>query len=171
VAESFAAGAAPAPAPSIEDATAFGSRPVAPWTAAIERRLVRHREDGLPFAVLCVELVDLDRLVAADREGDVSQALEAAEAAMCEQLRPADALVRERQGRYWLTTPDTGPEEASVLAHRIVAGVAAASHRGEPLQAAVGVSTCPADSSDAGELEAHAEENLFTARASGIRVS
>jgi hypothetical protein len=158
--------------PEIEDATEFTARRLAPWTAAIERRLIRHREDGLPFAVLCVELVDLDRLVAADRDGDVTEALETAEAAMCAQLRPADALVRERPGRYWLTTPDTDSGEARVLAHRIVAGVAAApGHRGAPMQAAVGVAACPADGADAGELENRAEEGLFAARAAGVRVA
>ena len=156
----------------IEDASEFSARRLAPWTAAIERRLVRHREDGLPFSVLCVELVDLDRLVASDHDGDIARLLETAEAGMCAQLRPADALVRERPGRYWLTTPETDAAEARVLAHRIVAGVAAApGHRGAPLQAAVGVSSCPADGMDAGELENRAEEGLFAARAAGVRVA
>lgn len=156
----------------IEDASEFTARRLAPWTAAIERRLIRHREDALPFAVLCVELVDLDRLVAADRDGDVTGVLEAAEAAMCAQLRPADALVRERPGRYWLTTPETDAGEAKVLAHRIVAGVAAApGHRGAAMQAAVGIAACPADGTDAGELENQAEEGLFAARAAGLRVA
>lgn len=156
----------------IEDATEFSARRLAPWTAAIERRLIRHREDRRPFAVLCVELVDVDRLVAADRDGDVTEVLEAAEAAMCAQLRPADALVRERPGRYWLTTPETDTPEARVLAHRIVAGVAAApAHRGVPLQAAIGLAACPADGTDAGELENRAEEGVFAARAAGVRVA
>ena len=156
----------------VEDASAYSARRLAPWTAAIERRLIRHREDGLAFSVLCVELVDLDRLVASDRDGDVTALLEAAEAGMCAQLRPADALVRERPGRYWLTTPETDGDEARVLAHRIVAGVAAApGHRGAALQAAVGVATCPFDGVDAGELENRAEEGLFAARAAGVRVA
>jgi len=122
--------------------------------------------------VLCVELVDVDRLVAADRDGDVTEVLEAAEAAMCAQLRPADALVRERPGRYWLTTPEADTAEARVLAHRIVAGIAAApGHRGVPLQAAIGLAACPTDGTDAGELENRAEEGVFAARAAGVRVA
>jgi GGDEF domain-containing protein len=158
--------------PEVEDAGAFSARRVAPWTAAIERRLARQREDGLPFGVLCVELVDLDRMLAAARGGEVTAALEAAEAALCAQLRPADALVRERPGRYWLTTPDTRAEEARSLAHRIVAAVAAAPPlHGAPLRAAAGVASAPADATDAGELEARAEEGVFAARAAGLGVT
>jgi hypothetical protein len=160
------------PAPEFEDASSLRAARLLPWTAAIERRLVRHQADGLPFAVLCVELADLDRLVAADRDRDVLAALEAAEAAILTQLRPADGLVRERAGRYWLTTPDTDAAEARALGLRIAASIAELPpHRGAPLEVAVGVTACPADAADAAALEALAEEGLFAARAAGLRVS
>ncbi|HEX8085000.1 MAG TPA: hypothetical protein VF529_11980 [Solirubrobacteraceae bacterium] len=153
------------------DASEFHER-VAPWTAAIERRLQRHAEDRLPFGVLCVEVADLDRLVVAERDGDVARALEAAEAAVCAQLRPADVLVRERAGRYWLVAPDTDGDAARSLAHLLAAAVAGVpGHRGAPLEAAVGLATCPADGVDAPALEGRAEEGLFAARAAGIRVA
>jgi GGDEF domain-containing protein len=143
-----------------------------PWTAAIERRLGRQREDGLPFAVLCVELADLDRLVAADRDHDVVAALEAAEAQILTQLRPADGLVRERAGRYWLTASDTDAGDGRALALRIAAAInGLPPHRGVPLEVAIGVTACPSDGSDARVLEALAEEALFAARAAGVRVS
>ena len=154
--------------PVVEDATGFRAARVAPWTAAIERRLARHRGDGSPFAVLCLEVAGLDRLVAADAAG---AALEAAEAAVCAHLRPADALVRERPGRLWLTAPDTDVASARALAHRIAAAVAEVPARHAPLQAAVGVAVCPWDGADALQLEGGAEEGLFAARAAGVRVA
>ncbi|HEX8121689.1 MAG TPA: hypothetical protein VF549_10550 [Solirubrobacteraceae bacterium] len=163
---------APSPAgPVVEDGSDFVSR-VAPWTAAVERRLQRHSDDGLPFALLCVEVADLDRLVAADRDRDVAKALEAAEAAVCAQLRPADVLVRERPGRYWLVAPDTDGDAARSLAHLLAAAVAGVpGHRGAPLEAAVGLAVAPNDGVDAPALEGRAEEGLFAARAAGLRVA
>jgi GGDEF domain-containing protein len=158
--------------PVIEDGTEFHAARIAPWTAAIDRRLARHRQDGLPFAVLCVELVDVDRLAAADFDGEVARALEAAEGAVCATLRPADVLVRERPGRYWLTAPDTDGPEARTLAHRVAGAVTdAPAHRDVPLQAAIGLSVCPADGSDAATLEGRAEEGVYAARAAGVRVA
>jgi GGDEF domain-containing protein len=158
--------------PEVEDATGYAGARVTPWGASIERRVARHRADGLPFAVLCLELVDADRLTAADVDRDVVAALEAAEAAIVAQLRPADALIRERPGRYWLTTPDTDASDGRALGHRIASAVAdLPPHRGVPLQVAVGVTTCPADGSDARSLEDAAEEALFAARAAGLRVA
>ena len=158
-------------APVVEDASAFHAR-VAPWTAAIDRRLARRAEDGLPFAVVCVEVADLDRLVSADHDRDVAAALEAAEGAALTQLRPADALVRERPGRLWLIAPDTDDRTARDVADRIGAAVAGVStHRGAPLDAAAGVAVCPQDGDDAAALEGRAEEALFAARAAGLRVA
>jgi GGDEF domain-containing protein len=143
-----------------------------PWRAAIGRRLMRHREDGLPFAVLALELADAGRLAAAGGDPALTEVLDAVEAAIVAQLRPADALVRERVGRYWLTAPRTGPADARDLGHRIARAVAQAPpHRGHAPQVAVGVAACPEHGDDAQALEERAEEALFAARASGARVS
>jgi GGDEF domain-containing protein len=141
---------------------------LAPWTSAIERRVAV----GRPFAVLLVEVADLDRLLAADHDREVAAALERAEEALVEALRPADALVRERPGRYWLTTPDTEPAAARDLAHRLAAAVAGLPPlRGVPLQLVAGLAGCPADAQTATELEALAEQALFAARAAGVPVA
>jgi GGDEF domain-containing protein len=122
--------------------------------------------------VVGVVVAALARLVVAERDGDVARALEAAEAAVCAQLRPADVLMRERAGRYWLVAPDTDGDAARSLAHLLAAAVAGVpGHRGAPLEAAVGLATCPADGVDAPALEGCAEEGLFAARAAGIRVA
>ena len=158
--------------PEVEDASEFTGSRVTPWAASIERRLARHRGDGLPFAVLCLELVDVDRLVAADMDRDIVEVLEQAEAAILAQLRPADALIREQPGRYWMTSADTDRSDSRALAHRIAAAVEdLPPHRGASLQLAIGVTTCPADATDAAGLEHRAEEALFAARAGGVRVA
>ena len=61
----------------VEDASAFATQ-LSPWRAAIVRRLERHATDGLPFAVLCLEVAEAARLVAADEDGEATRALEAA---------------------------------------------------------------------------------------------
>jgi GGDEF domain-containing protein len=105
-----------------------------------------------------------------DRE--VVEALEAAQAAILGQLRPADALIRERPGRYWLTTPDTDGADARALGDRIAAAVdGLPPHRGAPLQVAIGVTACPDDGVQTPALESLAEEALFAARAAGLRVA
>jgi GGDEF domain-containing protein len=102
----------------------------------------------------------------------VSATLAAVEAAIVERLRPADALVRERPGRYWLTAPDSTPGDAHTLAHRIAGAVAdLPPHRGTPLRLAAGVASCPADAADAAALEELTEQALFAARAAGLPVA
>lgn len=158
--------------PAVEDATELAGARATPWAASIERRVTRHQADGLPFAVLCLELADADRLLAGDPDPEVVEAIEAAEAAILTQLRPADALIRERPGRYWLTTPDTDATDARGLAHRIAGAIEdLPTHRGVPHQVAAGVVTCPADATETAEIERLADEAQFSARASGHRVS
>jgi GGDEF domain-containing protein len=145
--------------------------PATPWRAAIRRRLERHGEDGRPFAVLAVEIDDVERLLAAGDDG-IAATVEAAEAAVLERLRPADTLIPERTGRYWLIAADTDPADAVALARGIAEAVGAvAPCGGAPLRATVGVSSCPADAQAAERLEALAEEALSAARATGLRVS
>lgn len=161
----------PPGAARVQDAGDLRAR-AAPWTAAIDTRIERHREDRLPFAVLCLEVADLDRLVASERDGEVALALEAAEVAVAAQLRPADVLVRERPGRYWLIAPDTDLAGGRSLAHLLAAALAGVpGHRGAPLEAAIGLAACPQDGAEAAALEGRAEEGLFAARAAGVRVA
>jgi GGDEF domain-containing protein len=155
----------------IHDARSTGEA-AEPWRAPIERRLARQKQDGRPFAVLAVEVDDLERLLAAATGREVVEAIESAERAICAELRPADALVRERLGRYWLTTPETDLRSARALGQRIADAVAgAASHHGAPLAVSIGVAVAPDDALDADMLAAHADEGLFAARAAGVRLA
>jgi GGDEF domain-containing protein len=180
---------APAPAPSaappaapllvppepevvIHDARSNGEVVAEPWRAPIERRLERQLQDDRPFSVLTMEIDDLDRILAAATGREVVEAIEAAERAICGELRPADMLVRERLGRYWLTAPETDLAAGRALGQRLADAVAAAaSHHGAPLAISIGLAVAPDDALDAEMLAAHADEGLFAARAAGVRLA
>jgi GGDEF domain-containing protein len=161
----------PEPEVVIHDARSNGEV-TEPWRPAIERRLERQLQDGRPFSVLTMEVDDLDRLLASATGREVVEAIEAAERAICNELRPADVLVRERLGRYWLTAPETDLASGRALGQRLVDAVAAAAfHHGAPLALSVGLAVAPDDALDADMLAAHADEGLFAARAAGVRLA
>ena len=143
-----------------------------PWRAAIARRLERHAEDGRPFAVLALEVDDLDRLLAAQTGTEVEEALEAAERALTGELAPADVIVRERLGRYWLIAPDTDEPAGRDLGERLAGSIAGAVPLGlPPLTASIGLASCPTDGTTADQLATHADEGVFAARAAGVPVA
>lgn len=139
-----------------------------PWGAVVQRRLDRYLSDRERFVVLLVELLDAERLRLAQSPLDSERQVREIEAAMVQELRPADALVREADGRYWLIAPDTDASAARALAGRIAAAARrSASHRGVPLKVAVGIAVCPEHGLEAGSLLGHAEVDLYAAQASG----
>ncbi|HZO35992.1 MAG TPA: diguanylate cyclase [Solirubrobacteraceae bacterium] len=142
------------------------------WRQAVEWRIKRHLQDGSPFALLAVEVDNVARLLAADEGGEVGGLLADLERALAAELRPADQLLRDDEGRYWVTAPDTGPAVARLLAERLAESAgAAASHRGVPLRVSIGVASCPEDGIDADELAGRADRGLFAARAAGTTVA
>lgn len=142
------------------------------YEPAVERRLERHAHDGSPFALLAIEADGLERLLAAQHEDEVDLLLEALERALAAELRPADQLLRDQPGRYWVTAPDTGPAVGRLLAERLAeAATAAAAHRGAPLTVSIGVATCPEDGEDAETLSGNADRAMFQARAAGTPVA
>jgi GGDEF domain-containing protein len=145
-----------------------GDRAPSAWVGSIERRLERYEHDSVPFAVLLVELADVERLRHAELPGEVARLTSLVETALASELRPADSLTRESPGRYWLLAPETDANSARALAGRLVEAVrGAASHRGASLQVAVGVAVCPVDGEKAATLAAQADVALYAARASG----
>lgn len=161
----------PADAPiAIRDAR--GGSDAVPWSAAVQRRLDRYRDDREPFAVLVIELLDAERLRVAQPPSESERQLREVEAAIVEQLRPADALVREVDGRYWLIAPHSDAADARAIAGRLSAAARrSASHRGAPLGIAVGIALCPEHGTDAGALTGHAEVDLYAAQAAGRLLS
>lgn len=142
--------------------------PEAPWTTAVERRIDRYLTDRERFAVLLVELLDGERLRLAQSPADAERQIREIESAMIDQLPPADSLVRETDGRYWLLAPNTERSEARTLANRIAAAARrCASHRGAPMEVAVGIALCPEHGLDSGALLGHAEVDLYAAQARG----
>ena len=142
------------------------------YLAAVERRLERHAHDGSPFALLAVEADGVERLLAAKEDGEIDALLDALERALAAELRPADQLLGESPGRYWVTAPDTGPAVGRLLAERLAeAATAAAAHRSVALTVSVGVATCPEDGDDAEVLGQHADQAVFRARAAGAPVA
>jgi GGDEF domain-containing protein len=154
--------------PEIEIRDERSTEGPAAWIDSIGRRLERYEQEGAPFAVLLVELVDLERLRHAEPVEELARLMDLLEDALARVLRPADALTRERPGRYWLLAPRTDGPGARALVERIVRAVrSSASHRGAPLEVAVGVAVCPEDGRSASELAAHADVGLYAARAAG----
>jgi GGDEF domain-containing protein len=154
--------------PQIEIRDERSAEGPAAWIDSIGRRLERYEQDRAPFAVLLVELVDLERLRHAEPAEELSRLMSLLEDALARELRPADSLTRERPGRYWLLAPQTDGPSAQVLIERIARAVrSSASHRGAPLEVAVGVAVCPEDGRRASELAAHADVGLYAARAAG----
>jgi GGDEF domain-containing protein len=139
-----------------------------PWLAAIARRLERREQDGLPFAVFVVEIDDLERLLSSQTGREVAFALETAERGLTAELAPADLVVRERLGRWWLTSPDRDPASARDLGTRIAGAIAHAELGGAPLSASIGVAACPADGESLDALAGRADEAMFAARAAGV---
>jgi GGDEF domain-containing protein len=141
------------------------------WIGSIGRQLEHHRQDGSPFAVLLVELVGIERLRQAEPPEELARLTNLLEDALSRGLRPADSLTREGPGRYWLLAPQTDVTGAQLLAERIARAVrSSAGHRGSPLEVAVGIAVCPEDGQQASELAAHADVELYAARAAGLSV-
>jgi GGDEF domain-containing protein len=149
---------------SWEDAVEHGP----PWLAAISRQLERRQKDGLPFAVFVVEVDDLDRLLAAQTGREVAVALETAERGLTSELAPTDLVVRERLGRWWLTSPDCDARGARDLGTRVSAAIGRALLGGAPLAVSVGLAVCPDEGEAVDALAGRADESMFAARAAGV---
>jgi GGDEF domain-containing protein len=164
------------PEPAIDDGieihdARIEERPAAApsaWIGSISRRLERYREDRLPFAVLLIEVLDLDRLAHVEAAPELARLTMHLERAIGAELRPADLLTQEGRGRYWLVTPETDGVGARQLAERLAGTVRlAARHRGVPLELAIGIAVCPEDGRDASTLAVHADVGVYAARACG----
>lgn len=141
------------------------------WIATLERHLDRCQREGGGLALLRVELVDGDRLVASATPeergvpyGRLAQAIRRA-------IRRQDLVASDRQGRAWVIAPAVGRAGAIALAERIGAGVEHGEHwRGAPLAATIGFAVYGEDGRDAATLIDRAEEAMLAASAAGVRI-
>jgi GGDEF domain-containing protein len=142
------------------------------WVGTVGRLLERHAVDGLPFAVLLVEVVDVAHIERSESPVQVNNLIAQVEGALGRALRSHDTLTRESLGRYWLVAPETNGTGARMLAERLARLVrSSASHRGVPLEVAVGIAVCPEDGLEAPELAARADLSVYSARATGQPVA
>jgi len=166
--------------PEIEVRDERGEEGPAAWIGSIGRQLERFEQDGLPFAVLLVELGDEERLRRAALPGAMSSLTGRIERALTQELqrigghpahrrgRPAGTLTCERPGRYWLLAPATDAIAARRLAQWVVQTIGPlAGRRWAPLDVMIGIAVCPDDGRDAAALAAHADLGLYAPRPAG----
>lgn len=144
----------------------------AAWVNTVGTLLERHAVDGLPFAVLLVEVIDVAHIQRSESPVQVEHLIAQVEHALGRALRSDDTLTRESFGRYWLVAPETNGTGARMLAERLARLVrSSASHRGVGLEVAIGVAICPEDGTDAPALAARADLGVYSARANGRPVA
>jgi GGDEF domain-containing protein len=142
------------------------------WVSSVGRLLSRHAEDGLPFAVLLVEIVDVAHLERSETPHDMHGLVAKVESAIGRGMRSGDHLSRETLGRYWLVAPETNGTGARMLAERLARLVrTSATHRGVPLEVAIGIAVCPEDGTEAPALAARADLGVYSARATGRSIA
>jgi GGDEF domain-containing protein len=145
----------------------------AAWIRSIGRELERFAEDPRPFTVLLIELMDVERLNRTELPEELLRLDARVERALELELRTisergAGSLTREAPGRFWLLAPGVGVLRAGALADQVAHAVRrSVSHRGQPLEIAVGAAVCPDDGVQAPALAAHADVALYAARAGG----
>jgi GGDEF domain-containing protein len=140
------------------------------WIGSIGAQLERFERDRQPFAVLLVELMDIERLCREEGPEDLARLAGQMEQALAGALGTRSAtLTRERPGRSWVLAPETDVPGAELLAQQLTSAVASrASHRG--LAVAIGTAVCPDEGREAPALAAHADVSLYAAR-SAVRAS
>lgn len=142
------------------------------WVSSVGQLLSRHAKDGLPFAVLLVEIVDVAQLERSSTPHDMHSLVAQVESAIGCAMRATDHLSRETLGRYWLVAPETNGTGARMLAERLARLVrTSATHRGVPLEVAIGIAVCPDDGTEAPALAARADLGVYSARATGRSVA
>jgi GGDEF domain-containing protein len=142
------------------------------WVSSVGRLLARHAQDGLPFAVLLLEIVDVARLERSETPHDLHGLVAKVESAVGRGMRSGDHLSRETLGRYWLVAPETNGTGARMLAERLARLVrTSASHRGVPMEVAIGIAVCPDDGTEAPALAARADLGVYSARATGRSIA
>ncbi len=144
------------------------------WIGSIGRQLTRFHDDGLPFAVLLVELLEIDSLRREESHAELARLSARVQETLAAELRIAGAgsLTCESPGRYWLLALDTDRADADRLAERLARAVASAvHHRQMPVTVVLGAAICPDDGLQAPMLAAHADVGLYAARSAARAMS
>jgi GGDEF domain-containing protein len=152
------------------------------WIRAIGERLELFDRGAVPFAVLLVEIRELDSLCRSEDPDELARLAEEVEGVLASELRASapdgglssadsreemlrGSLTRQRPGRYWLLVGASDRPRAEELAGRLRRAVAArVSYRREPLDVVIGTAACPEDGRRSSALAAHADVGLYAAR-------
>jgi len=144
------------------------------WIGLIGGQLERFQRDRLPFAVLLVELVEIERMHNGELPKELVGLAERVQrmlVATLEARSDCGSLTRERPGRYWLVAPATDRSGARELAERVALAVASCAEQcASALAVAIGIAVCPDDGREAAALAAHADLGLYSDRAA-VRAS
>jgi GGDEF domain-containing protein len=138
------------------------------WISSIGRQLVQFAQDRRPFAVLLVEMLDVDQHGQARDPDALESFLARLERLLADELASSSGgwLTRERPGRCWLLSPETDRLGAMRLAERLrIAASASGARLGGSATVIVGAAVCPDDGERAPALAAHADIGLYAARA------
>lgn len=155
-----------APQAEIEIRDERGEEGPAAWIGSIGAQLERFERDALAFAVLLVELVEIERLRRRESPEELLRLAGRMEHALAAEIGASSgSLTRERPGRCWLLAPGTDRAGAERLAERLARAVSSeVSYRGEPVAVAIGTAVCPEDGRETAALAAHADVGLYAAR-------
>jgi GGDEF domain-containing protein len=144
----------------------------AAWISSIGAQLARFEQDSAPFAVLLVELVDVERLRRQGPPEELMRLTAGLERALAAALESSQgSLARERPGRCWLLVPGMDRAGAERLARQLMRELpSGAGERRAQLIVAIGTAICPEDGREPAALAAHADIGLYAAR-SALRAS
>jgi hypothetical protein len=161
-----------APGPEIEIRDERHEEGPASWIRSIGAQLERFERDGVPFAVLLVELVDIERMRREESPDELSRLAECLEHELAAALVSVPgSITRERPGRCWLLAPQHERDGAERLAQRLMRELyARGDDRARPLVVAIGTAVCPEDGREPAALAAHADVGLYAAR-SAVRAA
>lgn len=141
------------------------------WISTLERHIDRCQREGGGLALLRVELVDGERVVASAPEGQAGVPYGRLAQAIRRAIRRQDLVASDHQGRAWVIAPGVGRAGAIALAERIGSGVEQGeTWRGSPLAATIGFAVYGEDGRDAVALIERAEEAMLAAAAAGVRI-
>lgn len=161
----------------------------AAWIKLIEGALHRFRQDRLPFAVLLIEVLEVEQLHRGLRLAELPHLMRQIESASTRALeavgaRSAASLALEGATRLWLQVPEMdrleahelverlvgvpdpgGPRQSGDPAQRYFATLTAhrapsSTHDGRRLELAIGTAVCPEDGQDVAALVTHASREL-----------
>jgi hypothetical protein len=179
------------PAAEIEIRDQRREEGAAAWVGSIGRQLARFSQDRLPFAVLLVEILEIERLRREESPDELARLAELVEDVLAAELRPVAGgaargrepgdpgrapwsgwVTRQRPGRYWLLMPEMDRLGARKMSERLVRAVGdAIEYRGASLAVVAGVAVCPEDGTEAPALAAQADVGLYAARSSAVRAA